>query len=132
MSGRATFGDFARSARRQLAAGPPGLADGRPAAERTMQVPETISHLSRVVVVLERCCSDIAAVLAPAPRRRAPDPLRGWPRASVEAQDAIRNAAGYLALARGDTAYGGRPHVARRADGAWTRPWSRWPLLVIC
>ena len=100
MTGRATFGDFARTARRHLDlhdAGPDVTSGAVGGAARS---------LLRLTMVMDRYLSGIGAVLGPAPgpQRREPD---AWARAYFEACGALRNAAAFLRLALADADFSG-------------------------
>jgi hypothetical protein len=120
VTGRATFGDLVGAARAQLrrATDAPYLALGRPPeTTRTGQVQEFTSSMHRLVTVMTRYAHDIKAVLAPAasPEQKMPGT---WSRASIQAQEAIQNAAAFLQTG---PAYIGHPDQPHAADPATQR-----------
>ena len=124
MTGRATFGDFAGGARALLrgAAGPPDLAPGcGTQAARAGPVREFTHSMDRVVTVMARYATDITAVLAPegSPEENLPGT---WPHASLQARQAIQNAAAFLQPIAADTGPPSHQHTvdptARRLDAA--------------
>jgi len=117
VTGRATFGDLAGAARAQLrqATDPPDLTLRRsPQTRRIGQVREFTSSMNRLVTVMTRYVHDIKAVLAPAasPEEKMPGT---WSCASIQAQEAIQNAAAFLQTGATDT---GQPDHSDAADPA--------------
>jgi len=122
MTGRPTFGDFANAAR-GLLRHDPGTRDtaaGHPThAARAGTVAEFTRSMVRLLAVMDRYCADIAAVLA-TPDRRDEARLPGtWPHASIQVQEALHNAAGFLPSAPPSTIPPGDLHddpAVRRLD----------------
>jgi hypothetical protein len=111
VTGRATFGDLARAANRQLdspGSARPGRADAGPGPVRAF-----ISGLHDVVTVMARYCGDVTAVLERTPGRVRV--LGPWLRASVRVQEAVQNAAAFTGDNRAGTSRAGP--VGAAADG---------------
>ncbi len=117
MTGQATFGDFARAARRQLTAGP-SRAGHTSAAVRVGEVDEFIQAMHRLVTVMARYCDDVAAVFPGSAQRGGQYVPGSWPYASAKAREAIQNAAGFLRLGEGETGESGHPRAAGPAAAA--------------
>ena len=99
MTGRATFGELVSAARAQLrlaAIPPPALARGYPPqTPRAGQVREFTRGMHRLVTVMTWYAADITATLAPAASTR-PNLSWAWSHTSLQAQQAIQNAAAFL------------------------------------
>lgn len=98
MTARPTFGDFAGAARAQLhhAVGLPDLAAGRlPPTARTGPVGEFSASMHRAVTVMARYSADIASILASTACHQTAVSAT-WPRASIQAHEAIQNASAFL------------------------------------
>jgi hypothetical protein len=98
VTGRATFGDFMRATARYLdtpADLPRAVGRSRQAAAMTRQVREASDGLLRVISVMTRYVADSNTAFAdvPAGDRHL---LSAWARASIEAQEALGNAAAFL------------------------------------
>ncbi len=116
MTSRATFGDFARAARSQLGASSPEPdTESLSATARTGQLQEFTRGMDRVVTVMARYSADIGGVLVGPADRDRPRVPGTWPHASVEVQEAIQNAGGFLLSSRHDA---GRPGHVRAAGPA--------------
>jgi hypothetical protein len=120
VTGGPTFGDFVSEARGLLRRDhAPEIAAGHPPhTARTRTVREFTRSMASILAVMDRYSADITAVLASAEAR-----LPGtWPRASIQAQEAIHNAAAYLPPAPASTIQPGAPRAAdpaaRRLDAA--------------
>ena len=124
MTGRPTFGDFVGEARGRLRRDPPpGIAARHPRhTVRTRTVGEFARSMASILAVMNRYCADITAVLASAPRLQEAHLPATWARASIQAQEAIHNAAAYLPSDPASTSQPGSPHTAdpaaRRLDAA--------------
>jgi hypothetical protein len=119
VTSRPAFGDFADAVRAQLRPrlGPAQLAAERPLEiTRVGQAQEFTRSMHGVVTVMGRCSADIAAVLA-GPRPKASLPGT-WSRASIQAHEAVENAAAFLQPAPASTS---RPVHRRAADPAARR-----------
>ncbi len=116
MSRRAVFGDFLRTARRQVAP----AAGFREAVWAGGHVAEVRHSLLRVVIVMGRYVQDTSVAPAPHPSPEVPAPT-GWDRAGMEARQALIHAAAAL---HGDAAGRRQPGVragselVRRLDAA--------------
>lgn len=112
MSDRVVFGHFLDAAHEQFSSGYPEAAQGRG------DIQQVNDNLLRVLILMSRYVQDVAAGAGtvPARRRRV---LTAWGRASVEAREALSNAAGSLYEA-GARRLPGRPasELARRLDSA--------------
>lgn len=113
MTSRATFGDFLQAARRHLEHTGTPHRDGGTRGNMD-EVPRS---LLREIIVMRHYLHDITATLhdLPARERRR---LAPWFQASVQARDALANAAGFLARPRardGPAAAAASP-LARRLD----------------
>jgi hypothetical protein len=98
VTARPTFGDFAGAARAQLyhAVRLPDLSAGRlPPTARTGAVQEFSASMHKAVTVMARYSADIASILASTACRQTAIPAT-WPRASIEACEAIQNASAFL------------------------------------
>jgi hypothetical protein len=123
VTARPAFGDFADAVHAQLrlAVGPPQLAaEGLPQAARARRVREFTRSMHCVVTVMAWYSADIAAVLVD-PRSKTSLPGT-WPRASIQAQDALENASAYLQPVPAGTSRLGHRRAAdpaaRRLDAA--------------
>jgi hypothetical protein len=99
MTTRATFGDFAREASRQLdhRRGPFPPAGSRPdPAAVARQVREFSQSADRVLKVIDRYLGDIPASIGGPPSHQ-PHLPRSWAQARIGARAALRSARGYLA-----------------------------------
>src|ERR1022692_2815319 len=98
MTGRATFGDFARAASRHLdsnhALQTPVALRPNPAAVAA-EVHEYTRGLDHVLTVMGRYFADIAVTSGTASGQE-PATQSPWAQASAEAHEALRNAHGYL------------------------------------
>ena len=124
MTGRPTFGDFVSQARGLLRRDPPpGIAAWHPPhTARTRTVQDFTRSMASILAVMNRYSADITAVLASAPHRQQAHLPATWPCASIQAQEAIHNAAAYLPPAPASTSRPGASHAAdpaaRRLDAA--------------
>jgi hypothetical protein len=123
VTARPAFGDFAGAFRAQLrnAVGLRELAAGGPPETAWAgQVQEFTRSMVGVVTVMARYSADIAAVLADShPKAAVPGT---WPRASIQAREALGNASMFLQPAPASTGRPGHPRpadpAARRLDAA--------------
>src|SRR5258708_2276151 len=114
MTGRPTFGDFARAASWHLDRRSPQFA-----AVATRPDPDEVARqvglftqgLDRVLVVLGRYLGDVSKTFGGAPGQE-PHRLTPWARASIEAGDALRNAAVDIQGAENRSRWAGRPPLA--------------------
>ena len=124
MTGRPTFGDFVSEARGLLRRDPPPGIAARHLRHtaRTRTVGEFARSMASILAVMNRYCADITAVLASAPRLQEAHLPATWARASIQAQEAIHNAAAYLPSDPASTSRPGSPRAAdpaaRRLDAA--------------
>lgn len=123
MTGRPTFGDFIRAAHNYLEppTGPPApVAKRRLAAVRTTEVQDVARSLHRVIGVMTRYLDDITGAFDQVPLHQQ-HLLTAWPRASIQAREALHNAAAFLQLgASGWDEQSGQPaadSLASRLDG---------------
>jgi hypothetical protein len=123
VTGRPTFGDFIRAAHDYLEppAGPPApVAKRRLAAVRTTEVQDVTHSLHRVIGVMTRYLDDITGAFDQVPVEHQ-HLLTAWPRASIQARDALHNAAAFLQQgASGWDKQSGQPaadSLASRLDG---------------
>src|SRR5260221_9279538 len=113
MTGRPTFGDFARAASWYLDPRSPQFA-----AVATRPDPDEVARqvglftqgLDRVLAVLGRYLGDVSKTFGGAPGQE-PHRLTPWARASIEAGDALRNAAD-IQGAEYRSRWAGRPPLA--------------------
>jgi hypothetical protein len=91
MTSRATFGDFITAAHRHL--DPATTIHGPPHFRGSAE--EISWSLLRVISVMRRYVEEMTAAF-PHQRRRPHYALPAWPRAAVEARDALASAAGFL------------------------------------
>ena len=115
MTGRPTFGDFAAAARallhRDISAS--DVSPGhRPHTARTGTVGKFTRSMASALAVMDRYAADIAAVLASEPRRHEAHLPGSWPRASIQAEEAIHNASAFLPSAPVAAIPRGGPHAA--------------------
>jgi hypothetical protein len=116
MTGEATFGDFLQAACLQL--GPAVGASGTPG--ECGDVREVNQSLLRMVTVMARYVTDISAPFDRVQPRDRPA-LNAWPRASIEARQALTSAARLLQLHGGGAWQPGTPAdrtLAQRLDRA--------------
>jgi len=124
VTSRPAFGDFANAARALLRRDPgmPDLAAGHPPpTARAGTVGEFTRSMASILTIMDRYSTDIAAVLASAPCRQEARLPGAWPRASIQAQEAIHHASAFLPPAPVSTLRSGGPHAdpaARRLDAA--------------
>lgn len=98
MTGRATFGDFLRATGKHLEPPPrqsEPVAKRRQAAVRTRQVQDVTVALHRLIAVMSRYLDDISAAFELVPQRHQ-HLLTTWPRACIQAREALGNAAAFL------------------------------------